>query len=393
MKSRMKKICVVTATRAEYGLLKPLILKLKRCVEWETQLIVTGAHLVKKFGYTCQEVEQDGVEIFERIPINTEGDTEYDISLMMANALVGFGRYFRKERPDLLIVLGDRTEILAICAAAVNARVPIAHIHGGELTFGAVDDCMRHAITKMSYLHFASAEEYRRRIIQMGEEPARVFNVGALGVENILKERLMAPKELGEEVGFPAERDYAIVTFHPVTLEGGKAEIQVKELFSAMQIRRDLFYLITKANADAGGGLINQFMEREAVKYPNMKLVPSLGMKRYLSAVKYARLVLGNSSSGVIEAPSLGVPTVNIGDRQKGRIMAESIICCEPDCLSIMDAIDKAMHMGCKEYVSPYGDGTASEQIITVLRRFQQEGGIDLKKRFYDIQWEGRHEL
>ncbi len=381
----MKKICVVTSTRAEYGILKPLIIKLKAYTEWEVQLVVTGAHLVERLGNTHQEVEADGIEIYDKIPINTEGDTDYDVSLIMANALVGFGKFFRDESPDLLVVLGDRTEIFAISAAAVNAHIPIAHIHGGELTFGLVDDCMRHAITKMSYLHFASAEEYRNRIIQMGEEPERVFNVGALGVENILKERLMEREALGADVGFPSERAYAVVTFHPVTLDVGQAEAQIKELFCAMQERGDLFFLITKANADAGGDTINRFIERAIMECPNMKLVSSLGMKRYLSAVKYARFVLGNSSSGIIEVPSLGVPTVNIGDRQKGRIMAESIVSCEPQCQHILDSIKIAMQMERKEYVSPYGNGTASEQIVKVVKKFLMEERMDLKKKFYDI--------
>lgn len=380
-----KKICVASSTRAEYGILKPLILKMKQTEEWETQVVLTGAHLVEKFGNTYQEAEEDGIEIFEKIPINVDGNTDYDISLIMANALTGFGRYFHKEKLDLLIVLGDRTEIMAITAAAVNAHIPVAHLHGGELTQGLVDDSMRHAITKMSYLHFASTEEYRRRIIQMGEEPERVFHVGALGVENILKEKLMGREQLGKNVGFPSEKNYAVVTFHPVTLEPGTAETQIKELFLAMKSREDIFYLITKSNADEGGEVINKFMEREADKYPNMKLVSSLGMKRYLSAVKYARFVMGNSSSGIIEVPSLGVPTINIGDRQKGRIMAESIISCEPECQSVQNAMERAMHMVCSTYKSPYGDGNTSEQIIRILKDFFGNGKINLKKKFYDI--------
>lgn len=383
----MKKITIISATRAEYGILKPLIVKLKHASDFKTQLILTGSHLVEKLGNTYLEAEEDGMEIYKKISINTEGNTDYDTSLIMANALVKFGRYFQEEKPDLLIVLGDRTEIFAICAAAMNAHVPIAHLHGGELTQGAIDDNVRHAITKMSYLHFASAEAYRKRILQMGEEPERVFNVGALGVENILKEKLLDRKRLGENVGFPAEKDYAVVTFHPVTLEPGTAEGQVRELFLAMRRRPELFYLITKANADAGGIQINEFMERETVKHSNMKLVSSLGMKRYLSAVKYSRFVLGNSSSGIIEAPALGVPTVNIGDRQQGRLMAESVISCEPKCQSILDAMALAMHMEQKEYHSPYGDGNTSEQIVCIIKDFFEKEKINLKKRFYDIPY------
>lgn len=383
----IKKITIISATRAEYGILKPLIVKLKHASDFKTQLLLTGSHLVEKLGNTYLEAEEDGMEIYKKISINTEGNTDYDTSLIMANALVEFGRYFQEEKPDLLIVLGDRTEIFAICAAAMNAHVPIAHLHGGELTQGAIDDNVRHAITKMSYLHFASAEAYRKRILQMGEEPERVFNVGALGVENILKEKLLDRKRLGENVGFPADKDYAVVTFHPVTLEPGTAESQVRELFLAMRRRPELFYLITKANADAGGIQINEFMERETVKHSNMKLVSSLGMKRYLSAVKYSRFVLGNSSSGIIEAPALGVPTVNIGDRQQGRLMAESVISCEPKCQSILDAMALAMHMEQKEYHSPYGDGNTSEQIVCIIKDFFEKEKINLKKRFYDIPY------
>lgn len=382
-----KKITIVSTTRAEYGILKPLIIKLRNIVNWETQLILTGSHLVPELGSTYLEAEEDQIGIYRKIPINTKGNTDYDASLIMANALIEFGRYFQEEKPDFLFVLGDRTELLAICAAAVNAHIPIAHIHGGELTQGAIDDSIRHAVTKMSYLHFASTEEYRRRIIQMGEEPERVFNVGALGVENILKERLLSREELGKSIDFPTEKDYVIVTFHPVTLEPGTVEEQIQELFLAMRKRNDLFYLITKANADAGGQVINKYMEWETAKYPNMKLMSSLGMKRYLSGVKYARFVLGNSSSGIIEAPSLGIPTVNIGDRQKGRIMADSIISCEPEHQSILNAIEQAMHMEPGEYHSPYGNGNTSEQIVKILKKFLKKKKIDLKKQFYDISY------
>ena len=380
-----KKVCMITATRAEYGILKPLILTLQAMPELVVQLLVTGSHLAGYQGYTYREIEEDGIEIFAKIPINSMENGSYGVTLTMANALAEFGRYFQEEKPDMLVVLGDRTEILAFCIAAMNENIPIAHIHGGELTQGAVDDNIRHAVTKMSYLHFASTEEYCRRIIQMGEEPERVFNVGALGVENILKERLLSLEELGRSVGFPAERDYAVVTFHPVTLEPGMAEIQIRELFAAMRKRDDIFYLLTKSNADTGGEVINEFMMRESEKCPNMKLVDSLGMKRYLSAVKYARFVLGNSSSGIIEAPSFGVPTVNVGNRQKGRIMAESVISCEPEYQRILNAMEQAMQMECGIYQNPYGDGNTSKKIARIIKEFLEEGKIDLKKKFYDI--------
>lgn len=385
----MKKICVITATRAEYGLLKPLVKQLMRTPGFETQLVATGAHLVESLGNTWQEIEKDNIGIYKKIPIQSQGDESYHATLTMANALVQFGKYFQEEKPDLLVVLGDRTEILAFCAAAVNEHIPIAHIHGGELTQGAVDDSIRHAVTKMSYLHFTSTEEYRKRVIQMGEEPGRVYHVGALGVENILNEELLSRELLEGAAGFQASQDYAVVTFHPVTLEPDTAISQVKELFAAMQAKPELFYLITKANADAGGRAINEFMERMSANSPNMKLVASLGMKRYLSAVKYARFVLGNSSSGIIEAPSLGVPTVNIGDRQKGRIMAGSVLCCEPEQKQILAAMEQAMHMAGGRWENPYGDGGTSRKIVSVLKGWLEEGRIDLKKKFYDIPWNG----
>lgn len=386
---KKKKICVVTATRAEYGILSPLIKRLHTVTEWDVQLVVTGTHLEEEFGNTWREIEQDHVPIFARIPILEKGDDGYAVSCTMANALRGFGRYFRDEKPDLLLILGDRTEMLAIAAAAATAQVPIGHLHGGELTQGAVDDCVRHAITKMSYLHFASAEEYRRRIIQMGEEPSRVYNVGALGAENILKQKLMSRRELDSELPGLAGKDYAVVTFHPVTLEASAGEEQLRELMRAMAREKSLFYLITKANADAGGRRANRFLQQEAEKYPHMKLVDSLGMKRYLSAVKYARLVLGNSSSGIIEAPVLGTPTVNIGDRQRGRLMGESIICCAPQEDEIAASIHKALAMGPMKNKSPYGDGTTSEQITDIIRKYLKGTGISLKKDFYDMIWSG----
>lgn len=380
-----KKIAVVTATRAEYGILKPLTGKLFLETAWQIQLVVTGTHLVKKLGNTIEEIKADSFPVFREIPIYEEGDTPYAVSQMMANALRGFAEYFAQEKPDLLVALGDRTELLAICAAALNERIPIAHLHGGELTFGAVDDSIRHAVTKMSYLHFAAAEEYRQRIIQLGEAPSRVFNVGSLGVENVLHEKLLDRKQLAEGVGFPAEGDYALVTFHPVTLEGNPRQ-QIRELCMAMRESGEIFFLITKANADAGGAQINEYLEQEAGQCPNMKLVASLGMKRYLSAVKYAKFVLGNSSSGIIEVPSFEIPTINIGERQNGRIMAESIISCKPEKDSILQAVRKALDMDCSGYKSPYGDGTASGQIIRILHRFLDGEPVNLKKEFYDIK-------
>lgn len=387
----MKKVAVVTATRAEYGILKPLIKRLKAEPEIELQLLVTGTHLSAKYGNTEQEIIKDGFEIYERIPILEDGNTAYDVSCTMANAIKGFAAYFRKEHPDLLVVLGDRTEMLGICCAAMNEHVPIAHLHGGELTEGAVDDCVRHALTKMSYLHFAASEEYRKRIIQLGETPDRVFHVGALGVENILKSPLLSYEEMCESVGIPKGKKYAVVTFHPVTLEGGSEQEQADVLIEAMNQRSEYFYLITKANADAGGEAVNARLEAYCQSVRNAKLVASLGMQRYLSAVKYSCFVLGNSSSGIIEAPALGIPTVNIGDRQKGRLMADTIITCNVKKEEIVAAMDKASHVPHNISVL-YGDGNTSEKIVNVIKLFLFDEKWDLekaflKKKFYDVEF------
>lgn len=380
----MKKIAIVTATRAEYGILKPLIEGLSKENEFEVQLLVTGTHLSEKHGVTQQEIIGDGNSIYRKIPILEQGNTPCDVSCTMANAIRGFALYFAQEKPDILIILGDRTEMLGICCAAMNERIPIAHLHGGELTEGAVDDCVRHAITKMSYLHFAATEVYRNRIIQMGEQPERVYNVGALGVENILNTQLLSYEDMCAQTGIPLGREYVVVTFHPVTLEDNTVEKQTEELIQAMREENKYFYLITKANADAGGDIVNEMFETFEKKQENVKLVASLGMLRYLSAVKYSAFVLGNSSSGIIEAPALGVPTVNIGDRQKGRLMSESVINCKNEVKDIVSAIasaEKAKH----QVSHLYGDGTTSKKIIKNLKEFLQKDKIDLKKKFYDM--------
>lgn len=382
----MKKIAMVTATRAEYGILRPLILRMLKETEFNVQLLVTGTHLSQKYGYTVEEIEKDGIPIFNRIPILTTGNTPYDVSCTMANALTGFAGYFQQERPDLFIVLGDRTEILGMCAAALNEQIPIAHLHGGELSEGAVDDCIRHAVTKMSYLHFASTEVYRKRIIQLGESPERVFNVGALGVENIIHTPLMSEDELRTDVGIPLGKAYAVVTFHPVTTEPGAAGEQVHQLVCAMQQRKEYFYLVTKANADAGGEEVNAVLEETEKVFSNMKLVSSLGMKRYLSAVKYAAFVLGNSSSGILEAPALGTPTVNVGNRQQGRLMAETVVCCETRSENIVEAIDRASKTEHKPSFL-YGDGNTSPKIVSVLKSFFRSDRENGKKSFYDVEF------
>ncbi len=379
----MKRIAVVTSTRAEYGLLFPLINQVDSTDEFELDLIVTGTHLSQTRGYTINDIRKDGIKISHEIPILDEDNTPYGVSVTMANAVKGFAKCFRDDRPDMVIILGDRTEMLGVAIAALNERVPIAHIHGGELTEGAVDDCIRHSITKMSYLHFVSTEVYRQRVIQMGEGPDRVFNVGALGVENILTQDLMSEDEIRADVGILENLKYAVVTFHPVTMESETAIVQVGELCRAMNGRPDLFFLITGANADAGGDGINRCLNEFADNHTNALFITNLGMKKYLSAVKYAAFVLGNSSSGIIEAPTFGTPTVNIGDRQKGRIMPWSVVCCGWNHESIESAIDTALGIP-NQQILLYGDGHASERIIEIIKK-TLDNGISLKKGFYDL--------
>ena len=275
---------------------------------------------------TYKEIEKDGIKIDEKIEILLSADTPSAISKSMGLAMISFADYFEKLKPDMLIVLGDRYETLAIATVAMNKRIPIAHLHGGETTEGAIDESIRHAITKMSYLHFTSTEEYRNRVIQLGEDPERVFSVGAIGIENILNEKLMSKLELEKSINFVLDKPYAIVTFHPVTLEENNSKEQVKELLDSLDTFNDMKFIFTKANADSGGRVINEMIDNYVNSHENAVAFNSLGLTRYLSALKYCTMVIGNSSSGLLEVPSFGIPTINIGDRQKGRLQADSII-------------------------------------------------------------------
>ncbi|MBR1383472.1 MAG: UDP-N-acetylglucosamine 2-epimerase (hydrolyzing) [Ruminococcus sp.] len=381
----MKKIAVVTATRAEYGLLTPLIRAIYQEPELELELIVTGMHLSEKYGYTKNAIENDGFPIAYEIPILDEDNSPRGISYTMASALKQFADCFKTSRPDILVILGDRTEMLAVAIAAMNECIPIAHIAGGEITEGAVDDCIRHSITKMSYLHFTTAEPYRKRVIQLGEEPQRVFNVGSLSSENILKAPLKSEEAIRSNIGIPLDLPYAVVTFHPVTLEADSAKEQALELCKAMRQKNEYYYLITYSNSDASGDVVNRILSDFAKSNKNASIVKSLGLVRYLSAVKYAKFVLGNSSSGIVEAPVLGTPTVNIGMRQSGRLMAETIVNCAPNANSIIKAIEGAEKIK-HTPVYLYGNGETSAHIVAVLKEYLNNGKIDLKKTFYDLQ-------
>jgi GDP/UDP-N,N'-diacetylbacillosamine 2-epimerase (hydrolysing) len=388
----MKKIIsVLTATRAEYGLLKPIITKLIQLPEFDVRIAVTGMHLSDAFGMTYREIEQDGFAIDASIDILQDTDTPVAVSKAMGKALIEFAEYFQELKPDLLLVLGDRYETLAVCCAAMNARIPIAHLYGGETTEGAVDEAIRHAITKMSYLHFTSTAKYRKRVIQLGEDPERVHQVGAIGIENIKTVKLLSKSELEQSINHVLDQPYAIVTFHPVTLDLNNAKEQVEELLRACDQHKELFYIFTKANADAGGLVINRAIEQYVSESDNACLFDSLGMLRYLSAIKYCEMVIGNSSSGIIEVPSFGVPTVNIGDRQKGRMQSDSVINCIPTHQEISSAIELAMSLEFKDKakrtVNPYGDGMTSDKIVSILKESVLEKKINLMKKFNDIEF------
>lgn len=385
------KVCVVSGSRAEYDLLKPLILRLQNDEEIECSFVITGSHLDTLFGNTQESVINDGIPIAARIKIPLESDSKASMARATGTTINAFADYFEENIFDFLVLLGDRFEIFGVAQAAAMIGIPIAHLYGGDTTEGAIDEFMRHGITKMSYLHFTSSEEYRKRVIQLGESPDRVFNVGSLGVENCLNLPLLSLEDLQEQIHFKIDDSpYAVVTFHPVTLEHLTMEQQMTELMNAMDSFPEFKYIITKSNADAGGRLINRIWEENAMKHDNWLFVASLGAVRYLSAVKYSQFVLGNSSSGISEVPSMKIPTVNVGDRQRGRVMADSLICCEPLQSDIVAAMKKATtpefkRISCNT-VSPFGDGHTSEKMLFEIKRTLKLGNVQLKKKFFDLE-------
>lgn len=386
----MKKVCVVTGTRAEYGLLKPLIEKINNDADLQLQLVATGMHLSPEFGLTYKEIEQDGFEITERNEMLLSSDTPNGITKSVGLGTIGFADIFTRIAPDIAVILGDRYEALAAATAAMIHRIPIAHIHGGELTEGIIDEPIRHAITKMSILHFTTTEEYRNRVIQLGEHPGRVFYVGALGVENIKTQSLMSKKELEKSIRFKLDRSYMIVTFHPVTLENNTVKEQFENLLEALDSTEDYQILFTKANADTDGRIINQKIDAYVNRNKERAIAfTSLGMVRYLSALQYCDMVVGNSSSGIIEVPSFHIPTVNIGNRQKGRVRGRSVVDCGCTPKEIMGAIRTAQMMIedniLQNEKNPYEGKNTSENIINIIKK-HLETGIDIKKCFYDIK-------
>ena len=385
----MKKICVITATRAEYGLLYPVIEKIQNDSQLDLDLIVSGTHLSKSHGYTKKEILEDNIPITAELEILLASDTPSSVSKAMALAINGLSDYLKNNKPDFAIILGDRYEMLAFAIALYNENIPIAHLNGGEITEGALDDNYRHCLTKLSYLHFANCEPHRQRIIQMGEEPSRVYNVGDTSVDNIMNIQLIPLENLEEEIGIKiVDKKIVIVTFHPVTTQQNSTE-QVIELIEAMKACSEYTYIITKANADAGGSEINEVWEREISGCDNMHLVSSLGMRRFLSLLKNAEMMLGNSSSGLIEAPTFGIPTVNVGDRQKGRIRGESVIDCSAEKEEILVAIKRASSHEFQEMAKNaekiFGDGKTAERIIEIIKDYLFNEKVVLPKAFYDL--------
>jgi GDP/UDP-N,N'-diacetylbacillosamine 2-epimerase (hydrolysing) len=386
--SSQRSICVVTGTRAEYGLLYWTLKKLSEDPGIELQLLVTGMHLSPEFGLTYRQIEADGFRIDKKVEMLLSSDSTTGINKSMGLGMIGFGEAFVELKPDLVLLLGDRFEIFAAASAAMISRIPIAHCHGGEATEGVIDESIRHAITKMSQIHFTATAAYRKRVIQLGEQPDNVFNVGALGIENINKLTLLSREALEESMGFQLGAKNLLITFHPVTLEVSSADRQFRTLLEVLDELKDVKLIFTKANADTDGRIINQLIdEYVATRREKAIAFTSLGQLRYLSALKYVDAVVGNSSSGILEVPSFKKPTVNIGDRQKGRIQGASVINCEPDIVSIRSALllalDPAFTAGLQTVENPYGKGNASDEIVRVLKHAQLDSLV--KKRFYDL--------
>ncbi len=382
-----RKICVVTGTRAEFGLLRWVMQEVLDTLGLELQVIATGMHLSPEFGLTYREIEQGGFSIDAKVEMLLSADTATGATKSMGLGMIGFADAYAGLKPDLIVVLGDRFEIFAAAAAALIAGIPVAHLHGGETTEGAFDEAIRHSITKMSHLHFVAAEDYRRRVIQLGEQPDRVFLVGGLGIDAIKRIALMDQEALEASIDFKLGRKNLLVTFHPVTLESQSSAQQMGELLAALGQLEGTHLIFTMPNADTGARELAGMVDAFVVTHPNARAYPSLGQMRYLSCMKLVDGVVGNSSSGLAEAPSMAVGTINIGDRQRGRLQATSVIDCVPEQQAILDAIKKLyaedFRQALPTIVNPYGNGGASEKIVRVLKDYPLQG--ILKKSFYDL--------
>ncbi len=383
-----RKICVVTGTRAEYGLLFWLMKEIEADKDLELQIIATGMHLSPEFGLTYNEIEKD-FKIDKKIEMLLSSDTSIGVSKSMGLAQISFAEAYEELKPDIVVVLGDRYEIFSAVSAAMIVRIPIAHLHGGETTEGAFDEAIRHSITKMSHLHFTATDEYRDRVIQLGEHPDRVFNVGGMGIENIKRLKLLSREEFEKSINFKLDKKNILVTFHPVTLESLTASQQFQNLIDAIDELKDTNIIFTKANSDTDGRIINSMIDEYVTQHKKKSVTfTSLGQLRYLSALQYVDAVVGNSSSGLAEAPTFKIGTINIGDRQKGRIKADSVINCKPDVKFIKEAFNLLYSDSFQKFLhsvkNPYGDGCASSIIIKKLKEVDLTN--ILKKSFYNIK-------
>jgi GDP/UDP-N,N'-diacetylbacillosamine 2-epimerase (hydrolysing) len=383
------KICIVTGTRAEYGLLYWTIKKLISDKYFEVQLIVTGMHLSPEFGLTYKQIEDEGIKIDRKIEMLLSSDTSTGISKSIGVGIICFADAFKDLKPDLVLLLGDRFEIFSAATAAMISKIPIAHCHGGEATEGLIDEPIRHSITKMSHIHFTSTEEYRKRVIQLGEQPNRVFNVGALGIENINKLKILNKIDFENSIDLKLSSKVFLITFHPVTLEKSTAEEQFKNLLLALKTFKNTTFIFTLPNADNDGRIIIDLIHDFVSKNKNIsKVYTSLGQLRYLSAIKHSDLVIGNSSSGLIEVPSFKKPTINIGDRQRGRVFGPSVINCKPIKKEIINSIEIALSKKFNQKLlstkNPYGSRNASIEIVRILKKVSVSSDL-VKKRFYNL--------
>jgi len=381
-----RKIAVFTATRAEYGLLYWLMKDIQASPVLELQVLVSGTHLSPEFGETWKDIVEDGFVIGAKVEMLLSSDTAVGVAKSMGLGMLGFADALTRLAPDVLVVLGDRFEALAMVQTATVMRIPVAHLHGGEITEGAYDDAFRHAISKLSYLHFVAAEPYRQRVVQMGETPERVFNVGAFGLDHMLRTSRMSRQELSESLNFALDKPFFVVTYHPETALQSDSALEFQELLAALDSFPEHQVILTYPNADNGGRAIIPLLEAYAAADPTRVLaIPSLGFKRYLSAVALSSAVIGNSSSGIIEVPAFGIPSVNIGARQQGRLAADSVLHCKAQVDSIRDAIlaavDDVFAERCRYVSNPYGQGRASARTVAVLEQF---GGAT-PKTFHDL--------
>lgn len=383
----MKKICVITGTRADYGLLTCLMREIAASSRFELQVLVTGMHLSPEFGSTWEIIRDDGFPVSGKIPISLAHDSPADVGRATGEATSGFADAFSDLSPDLVVLLGDRYEALAAATAASIHCIPIAHFHGGETTEGAFDEAFRHAITKMSYFHFTSAEVHRRRVIQLGEDPERVFNVGAMGLDNIEKIELLERDALEKSLGFSLKEQNILVTFHPVTLEKDSGE-QFATLLEALEEFPELGIIFTKPNSDTGNQSISRQIDDFVGSHPERAVAhTNLGQLRYLSALRHVDAVVGNSSSGLIEVPCFGIGTVNIGDRQKGRLAGSSVLHCECRRDAIKEALSEALSRDFSEAENPYGTAGAAARSLAILESQPLDGTV--KKSFFDLPDEG----